>query len=372
MEPHAAGMKEGDVIERIRGRFPGAGIGDDAAVISPPRGSDLLFASDMLVEGIHFERGSSTAGQAVQKAVTSSVSDIFAMGGAPSCVLISAGFPPGSGEGDLEQVVDGLEAVCGAYGIYPAGGDTVASPGGFLFDVAVLGFVESGCAVGRCGAGEGDALVLFGEVGASGAGISLLGHMLGTEEGKGSIEDFPMLDRSELISAGELAPRLSVDTGRDTIEAWCRERGLPGPYVNALMLVKHHIVPLSTQAPPGMLGGDHPMITAMIDISDGLARDLATLCRESGCGAAVDPGSIPVPSDLVAISGLDALALAAKVVGSGEEYSMLAAVRGLGPGEEMGAGRIIGRIVGAGMGIGFIGDGGRLEPFTESGFEHTF
>ncbi|RJR27935.1 MAG: thiamine-monophosphate kinase, partial [Candidatus Latescibacterota bacterium] len=171
-------MKEREIIDRIRAAFPQSGIGDDTAVL-PAAAGDLLLASDAVVENVHFVRRRSTLSQAIQKAVTANVSDVYAMGGRPEAILLSAGLPPGCSAEDVDSIVEGLSVSCEAYGVRLAGGDTVASPGGYFFDVAIAGSVPRGRAVRRSGARAGDAVVLFGEVGPSLAGLSLLAAFLG-------------------------------------------------------------------------------------------------------------------------------------------------------------------------------------------------
>src|SRR5947209_250087 len=66
------------------------GIGDDCAIFRP-RGSteDLLFTTDLFIEGVHFLRGTHTPEDAGWKALARGLSDIAAMGGAPRFCLLS-------------------------------------------------------------------------------------------------------------------------------------------------------------------------------------------------------------------------------------------------------------------------------------------
>ncbi|MCK4237121.1 MAG: hypothetical protein KAX38_08365, partial [Candidatus Krumholzibacteria bacterium] len=159
-------MKEREIIESLREAFPDAALGDDAAVLPGEKG-ELLVAADAVVEGVHFERSYSTLAQAVQKVITSNVSDIFAMGGKPDSIIFTAGLPKGFGKGELSEIIEGLKKGCGVYRLKLAGGDTVLSSGGLFFNMAILGDVRRGRAVLRRGACEGDTLVLFGDCGCS-------------------------------------------------------------------------------------------------------------------------------------------------------------------------------------------------------------
>ncbi len=436
-------MKERHVIERLRASFTDGGIGDDAAIITPP-GGDLLFASDAVVEGVHFRRESSTLAQAVQKVITSNVSDIYAMGGMPHSILITAGLPPGCGETDVNMIIGGAALACKIYGIELVGGDTVLCPGGYFFDVSIIGSVGRGRAVRRSGARPGDAIVVFGECGGSLAGMLLLGALFSGGRGEGSRHDS---DRSALEKSStvieelvahdaavwgivqEIIPILTLSMERDDITRICDERGLDRKAVPLLELVRRHLVPRARPLDRSLLDADRragaaPSVSAMIDISDGLARDLATLCTESGVGAVVEEGSIPlhpalegmfrrdaaedardgepggeggavrrvvVPSEdepagaggaagqVGEPGGMDAPGEEEKspnytteiALSSGEEYVMLAAVRGLSGGAPPG-GTVIGRIVDRREGMSLVTTAGERRPIPELGYEHSF
>lgn len=425
-------MKERDIIERLRASFTDGGIGDDAAIITPP-GGDLLFASDAVVEGVHFRRESATLAQAVQKAITSNVSDIFAMGGVPHSILITAGLPPGCGEPDVNGIIGGAAHACKVYGIELVGGDTVRSPGGYFFDVSIIGSVERGRAVRRSGARPGDAIVVFGDCGGSLAGMLLLGALFSRSQGEGSrhdtdrgaleqsatlIEELAADDAAVWGIVQEIIPIITLSMERDDITRVCDERGLDRRAVPLLELVRRHLVPRARPLDRSLLDADRragaaPSVSAMIDISDGLARDLATLCTESGVGAVVEEGSIPLHPALVEIFERDAakdarngerggeagVAGQAGVPGeekpagkagaagkaadspnylteialsSGEEYVMLAAVRGLSGGAPPPGGTVIGRVVDRREGMSLVTASGERRPIPELGYEHSF
>lgn len=390
-------MRERDVIKRLRDAFGEWGIGDDAAVLAPPDG-ELLFASDAVVEGVHFRRGCGTLGQAVQKVITSNVSDIYAMGGVPRAIVMTAGLPSGCGESEIESIIWGATLACEVYGVKLAGGDTVRSPGGCFFDVSIVGSVERGRAVRRSGARPGDAIVVFGKCGGSWAGLLLLHALL---DGKES---------ASLKAAMEITALLSLAMEEDDIMSLCDEHGVGREMEPVIELAARHLVPrarpldrtllaaraISAGAPSidTSLPADHPggtgvpCVAAMIDVSDGLARDLRALCAESGVGASIEEALLPVhpalerltgPSGTEQREGNESLFMAASipdttelVLSSGEEYVLLAAVRGLAEGAEFPGGTVIGSIVGRRQGLTIVTRDGERRPLPELGYEHLF
>jgi thiamine-monophosphate kinase len=351
-------MKELEVIDRLRAAFPDCGIGDDAAVLPAPRG-EMLFAADAAVEGVHFDRRFSTLSQAVQKLVTSNVSDIFAMGGSPGSIVFTAALPAGCAPADVDKIIDGLKRSCTQYGIKLVGGDTVSSPGGFCFSVAIVGEVRPGRAVLRSGAREGDALVLFGEIGPSRAGLSILSA---PESAPGLAKVLPLIS---IASSPEELDRVAGALGR-----------FPLPH-DAARCIQRHLVPLAFPLDASLLDADPARVTAMIDISDGLGKDLRTLCAESGVGALIHEEALPLPPAIGELCGLEGEALVDFALASGEEYVMLAAVSSeaaerLGACAMMAGATVIGAAVSAAEGIVLVDASGKRRPMPYLGYEHTF
>ncbi len=365
-------MKEREILDRIRAAFPDSGIGDDTAVL-PAAAGELLLASDAVVENVHFTRRRSTLSQAIQKAVTSNVSDVYAMGGRPEAILLSAGLPPGCSAEDVDSIVEGLAVSCGAYGLRLAGGDTVTSPGGYFFDVAIAGSVPAGRAVRRSGARAGDAVVLLGEIGPSLAGLSLLAAFLGPCVCGGPALPAPRLRdcaaagaRVRAASAG-----LSIATGAAALRSAAAGLAHIPRVAEMLRFILRHLAPRAEPAGDTLLGGAERAITAMIDVSDGLAKDLRTLCEESGVGAEIDAAALPVPRSIGEIFGLDGDALVDFALASGEEYVLLAAVREGALGALPPGAAVVGRFAPAHGGIVLAGPAGR-RPLPPVGYEHSF
>jgi len=139
------------------------GIGDDAAVINYRSGKYMLFASDMIVEGIHFSK-KDTPQDIGWKAVGINISDIAAMGGVPKYIVISASAPGNSGLKILKGIIKGAKKICKAFNINIVGGDTNRGRN-LVIDTAIIGEVEKKCLVLRSGAKEGDLIFVSGALG---------------------------------------------------------------------------------------------------------------------------------------------------------------------------------------------------------------
>ena len=166
-----------------RGRQVRCGIGDDAAVLQGPSGKLLLFASDMVIEGVHFrlpaprarQAGLSRRGQGRGvlaprwigwKALAVNVSDIAAMGGEPLAAVISLGLPPATPVRVVDGLYQGLRACARRFRCPIVGGDTVRAAR-VTIDVAILGTVERKHLTLRRGARVGDVLFVTGRLGGS-------------------------------------------------------------------------------------------------------------------------------------------------------------------------------------------------------------
>src|SRR6185312_13811489 len=152
-----------------------AGIGDDCAIYRP-RGSadDLLFTTDLFIEGVHFLRETHKAADVARKALARSLSDIAAMGGTPTFCLASVCLPKWATERWTQDFFDTLatsEAIL-------AGGD-LSRGEKFAADVTVCGTVPRGTALLRSGARPGHEIYVSGALGGSVLGLSILGQGTG-------------------------------------------------------------------------------------------------------------------------------------------------------------------------------------------------
>lgn len=249
------------------------GVGDDAAVLASPQ-RELLLTTDLLVEGVHFDRSRTTARDLGAKAIAVNVSDVAAMAGSPRYGVVGLGLPAGTGEEWVLDLARGMRAAADRYGMWLVGGD-LSRADRVVISVAVAGEAPPGGAVTRAGARPGDRVVVTGSLGAAAGGLLLARQRAAATLGSPAMQ---LLER-------QLRPVARVAEGRVLARAGA---------------------------------------TAMIDVSDGLALDLWRLCRASGVGARVSLPDVPVAPALRTMSealGVDPLELA---LGGGEDYELLA------------------------------------------------
>src|SRR5690606_8186313 len=153
-----AGMAEFGLIDRIRARAVHGrddvvlGIGDDAALLQPPPGMQLVVSMDTLNDGVHFPSGTAAA-DVGWKALAVNLSDLAAMGAEPAWCTLSLSLP-GADTGWVEGFLDGFLALAAAHRVALVGGDTTRGP--LAVSVTVHGFVDPGRALRRDGAQVGD------------------------------------------------------------------------------------------------------------------------------------------------------------------------------------------------------------------------
>lgn len=163
-------LGEFGLIEWIRRSIPPdktvkRAIGDDTAVLSFTAQDDLLFTTDMIVEGVHFTRQMSPQGIG-HKALACNLSDIAAMGGAGTYAVVSLGVPPKTDVAFVRAIYQGMISLGKKFDVNIVGGDTVRSDK-LVINVALLGKVKKGRAVLRSGAKPGDRIFVTGPLGGS-------------------------------------------------------------------------------------------------------------------------------------------------------------------------------------------------------------
>jgi thiamine-monophosphate kinase len=229
-----------ELVERIRRRAfraPAAGlvlgIGDDCAVFRP-RGSaeDLLFTTDLLVEGAHYLRSTHTAEDVGWKALARGLSDIAAMGGEPRFCLVSLALAPWQNDAWIDGFYRGLLRLARRERTPLAGGD-LGHAALAMCDIVVCGAVPRGKALLRGGARAGDAIYVSGALG---------GSALGLARGPGRRRD----------------------------AAWKRH-ARPEPRLALGRFLRERV-----------------RATAAMDLSDGLSLDLRRLATESGVSAEIE------------------------------------------------------------------------------------
>jgi thiamine-monophosphate kinase len=239
---------------------PGAlGLLDDAALLTPPPGQQLVLAADAMVAGVHFlpDDPPETIGR---KLLRVNLSDLAAMGAAPLGYLMTIALTPGTSDAWLAAFAAGLAEDQAEFGLQVLGGDTVSTPGPLSLSLTILGHVPQGSALTRAGAQSGDDLWVSGRIGD--------GH-LGLRAARGEIAD----------PGGALARRYR----------------LPEPRL-ALGLALRGLA------------------RACMDVSDGLLQDAGHLARAGGCAVELETALIPVS---------DATAPIAALATGGDDYELL-------------------------------------------------
>ena len=323
------------------------GIGGDAAAFRPTAGTVLLATTDLLVEGIHFFREIPGFRLLGRKCLAVNVSDIAAMGGTPRLALVSLAVSSRERVEDIDALYQGLEEEAERHGVTIAGGDTSLSPGPLFVNVALLGEAGEGKWVQRSGAKLGDVIMVTGHLGASAAGLEAIRSARGQEE----------------------------EIGAKQVRQWRRFKEMETSRLEAVeRAIDRHFLPLPRVVEGRWLavqGWAH----AMIDLSDGLASDLAHLCRESGLGARIYEDKLPISPWARVVAeelGKDALALA---LAGGEDYELLFTTSRAGEVEQAfireGLAEVtaIGEMVAEAEGISLVRKDRTLVPL-KGGFDH--
>ena len=146
------------------------GIGDDGAVIIASS-ANLVAATDMAVEGVHFKRDWSTLREIGAKLAAANLADIVAMGGTPKYLLVSAGLSADFDVAKITELANGIKAEAALLGVHIIGGD-ISKSSEIVISITALGEVQS--PIKRGGAQVGDLVVLSNLTGASAAGLAQL------------------------------------------------------------------------------------------------------------------------------------------------------------------------------------------------------
>ena len=146
------------------------GIGDDGAVIAPSSHKSVL-ATDMAVEGVHFKREWSTLKEIGAKITAANLADIYAMGGDPKYLLVSAGLTPDFGISEITELAEGIASEANLVGASVVGGD-ISKAEQLVISISVFGEVEN--PITRSGAKVGDSVIISGLPGKSAAGLMQL------------------------------------------------------------------------------------------------------------------------------------------------------------------------------------------------------
>lgn len=263
-------------VDFIKERFPSpdgvCGIGDDCAVIPSPPG-ELLFSTDLLMEGVHFLREESSPEDIGWKSAAVNISDIAAMGGIPMATFLSIALPKDALGEWAERFMEGYSQISRLYDIPLLGGDTTSSLRDIAVNVGILGRCPTGIRAMRSSAKVGEFIYVTGPLGDSAGGLQAI------------------------LNAMERSDDVSVLIGK-------HKRPVPRVREGQILI-------------------NSGKVSAMMDISDGIASDLRHILKASSVGAQVHLDRIPLSENLRRVCsrhGMDPYRLA---TGGGEDYELL-------------------------------------------------
>lgn len=314
-----------------------AGIGDDAAAVRALAGEILLLTTDILVEGVHFDRRIQSFWQIGWRAAVANVSDIAAMGGLPHHALVSICLPETVSVEQVDELYEGMQAAADEYHFGIVGGDTVSSPRDLVVSLCLFGEVEEDNLVLRGGAQPGDLICTTGELGGSQAGLAML--KLALFKGSGGPTSLPESEWSA-VRERHLQPRARLREAR--------------------------------------LLAQESVAHAMIDVSDGLGGDVRHIAEQSGVGAEILVEKIPIGPQThrvaqhLGASGLDF------ALGGGEDFELLFTIS---PDDFIGAAErirretgtaicAIGKVLPMGEGIVLVSPEGERTALLTEGYQH--
>jgi thiamine-monophosphate kinase len=252
--------------------FPGAcDLRDDAAVISPAPGNELVVKTDIIVGGVDFPP-ETPSDLIARKALRVNLSDLAAKGAVPRAYLLDLMLPATIDETWLAAFAAGLAHDQAEYAVHLIGGDMSSTPGPIAVAVTAFGETPLGRIVRRGGARAGDTIYVTGTIGDAALGLAVLRGGIGTLDA--AVAAF-LLDRYRL-------PQPRVALGPRLLE----------------------------------------VATAAIDVSDGLVADLGHLCEVTGLCAYVEAAAVPLSSAARAVIGGDA-GLRATALTGGDDYEVL-------------------------------------------------
>jgi thiamine-monophosphate kinase len=256
---------------------PGAfGLIDDAAVLNA-LGEDIVVTTDAVVEGVHF-LPDDPPDTVARKALRVNLSDLAAKGATPAGFVLTLALRA-TDDAWLKPFAHGLGEDAAHFGCPLLGGDTVATPGPLMISITAFGRVPAGKMVHRSGAKPGDRVVVTGTIGDAALGLDIL---------KGGTVAAALADAAAARAA--LVSRYRVPQPRNALAKAVR---------------------------------DHA--GAAMDVSDGLAGDLAKLCAASGVSAVIDAQSIPLSAAAAALIARGTVGIEA-IISGGDDYEILCTI----------------------------------------------
>lgn len=268
------------------------GVGDDAAVIKNQPGLRTLVTTDLLLEGIHFNLEYVPLKHLGYKAAVVNFSDIYAMNGQPTQIVVGVGISKRFSVEDMEALFAGIRLACDEYGVDIVGGDTCASMTGLTISITCLGIAKEQDIVYRNGAKVNDLICVSGNLGSAYMGLQLL--------------ERERLAQSQITNQQSQIPQgvIPAFEGRE----YLLERQLK-PEARRDIIAQLH------------KAGIKP--TAMMDISDGLSSEMMHICTQSKVGCAIYEDKLPIDYQAAALAEEMNMNIVTCCLNGGEDYELL-------------------------------------------------
>jgi thiamine-monophosphate kinase len=288
------------------------GPGDDAAVLVPNRGARLVATADLLVQDVHFSALTPPFFTG-WRTLAASLSDLAAMGAVGRWFLVTMALPEHMKTEFVRDFYRGLRALAQLHDVHLVGGDVTSSRQAAVFDLLALGEIAEGQrSFRRSTAQPGDWVVCTGHPGDSAAGLELMLQALETEE-----------DRSK--TCWELPDdESSLSAYRARLQYYTRTiaQALAAPVSRVGQLLQRHLLPLSRLAEVKALRRD-VQITAVDDISDGVAREAREIAEASGVDLELSSQSYPISEAATWAAGFLGTDARQWFLNGGEDYELL-------------------------------------------------
>jgi thiamine-monophosphate kinase len=277
------------------------GIGDDAAVTALSPGMQLLTSTDMLLEDVHFRHSWHDPYCLGRKSLAASISDIASMGGIPRWSLLSLAIPAGTSLEFLDEFTRGYLAMAGEHGVALIGGDTCSSKHGLAISVTIMGEQLPELILRRSGAVPGDEIWVTGTLGDAAMGLKLLEGGFDSAQPTGSAQP-----------PGSAQP---TNVAHPTTQP-------PGSTLSGVEGLISRLLDPTPRTTAGIALAESRLVTAMIDVSDGILADFGHIAEMSGVGGIIRLDALPLsPQFRAAAAGLPAFPHAFALAG-GEDYEL--------------------------------------------------
>lgn len=284
-------LGEFGLIERIQSKFQNygpftlLGIGDDAAVVDVPNGTQMVVSTDLLAEGIHFDLSFTPLAHLGYKAVAVNLSDIAAMNAIPTQILVSIGLSNRFSLEAIDALFEGIFQACKEYNVDLIGGDTSSSRSGLILSISAIGYQNPSKLTKRSGAKVGDLICVTGDLGAAYMGLQILAREKKVFEVNPDMQPEIKEEQAYLIGR-QLRPEARTDVVFDLQEAG--------------------LIPNS-----------------MMDISDGLASELIHISRQSQVGMHIFEEKLPIENVTKLAASDFGLSPVTCALNGGEDYELV-------------------------------------------------